>query len=76
VMQSNCMLLAYPQGPISECPRYFHDILHNGPFALCYKEWLVITVCWIAVQLIGGILEIGCLADWTLVSSSNMSLHP
>ena len=45
-MQCDYMPLWHPQGPISEWPQYFYDILHIRPFILCCVEWLVIAEFW------------------------------
>jgi len=42
-MQCDCMPLRHPQGPISEWPQYFHDILHNRPLILSCEQWPVYT---------------------------------
>ena len=53
MMQRDCMPLQHPEGPVSEWPQNFHDVLDNGPFILCCEEWLVFTVFWILVPLAG-----------------------
>ena len=47
------MLLSHSQGPVSEWPYKSHDVLDEGPFILCCKEWVVIIVFWICEPLVG-----------------------
>jgi hypothetical protein len=44
VMQCDTMPHQHPEGTISECPQYCHDILYNGPFILSCKESAVHTI--------------------------------
>jgi len=53
-MQCDCMPPWHPQGPISEWPQHFHDILHNGAFILSCEEWPVISEFWIFKPLTCG----------------------
>jgi len=56
VMQCDRMPLRHPLGAITECPQIFPDVIDNGPFILCCKDWLVITVLWILEPLAGEFL--------------------
>jgi len=53
MMQCDCMPLRHPQGPLSESPENFHDVLNNGPLILWCEECPVISVCWISKPLAG-----------------------
>jgi len=52
VMQCDSMSVQHPQGPISEWPQHFHDILQNGPFILSCEEWPIIAVFWVFKPLV------------------------
>ena len=47
MVQCDFLPLRYPQGPISEWPLHFHDLLHIGAFILGCEEWLMIAVFWV-----------------------------
>jgi len=44
IMQSHCMYFRHLQGPVSEWPQNFHNVLDNCLFILCCEEWPVIAV--------------------------------
>jgi len=50
-MKTDYMPLLHPEGPISNRPQYFHDVLPNGQFILSCEKWLVISVFWILEPL-------------------------
>ena len=58
VMQCDCMCLRHPQGPISEWPQFFHDILANRRFILCCEWWLIMAIFWISELLAGELLQL------------------
>jgi len=47
MIQCDCMPFRHPQGPISEWPQLFDEILHNGPFILSCEECRVIALFWV-----------------------------
>ena len=60
VMRCDCMPLRHPQGPISEWPQHFPDILHNGPFILGCAGWPVIAVFWVFKPHAGEFTQSEC----------------
>jgi len=59
VMQCEFMPVRHLQGPVSEWPQNFHNILDHGTFILCSEDWPAFTGFWILERLAGEFPESG-----------------